>query len=62
MKIAVTIETDAYQYSETGYTTDKYTAVFESDSVTIEDLMIWAERVTGKRPHLGRLIISEVWQ
>jgi len=62
MKIAVTIETDAYQYSESGYTTDKYTAVFDSESVTIEDLMKWAEVRIGKRPQLGRLIISEVWQ
>lgn len=60
MKIAVTVESDAYQYSYDGYATDKYTAVFDSSKVTIDMMLDWAEKMIGKRPPIGRLIISEV--
>lgn len=60
MKIAVTYETSAYQYSENGFSTDKFTKVFDYDKVTVKDMIDWAKSMQGGPVSLGRLIISEV--
>ena len=60
MKIAVTVESNSYQYSEYGYTSDRYTAIFNSSVVTIDIMLDWAERMIGFRPPISRLLISEV--
>lgn len=60
MKVAVTYETNAYQYSENGYSTDKFTKIFDYELATVKDMLDWARKKQGGPVPLGRLIISEV--
>ena len=59
MKVVVTIESDAYQYAEYSYATDKYSKVFDLNA-SIGDMLEWAKKAIGKPVPLGRLIISEL--
>lgn len=60
MKICVTIESDAYQYSENGYATDRYSAVYDADKLTVQEMLDFSKRMLGKSLPLNRHILSEV--
>lgn len=60
MKICVTIESDAYQYSENGYATDRYSAVYDTDKLTVQEMLDFSKRMFGKSLPLNRHILSEV--